>query len=161
MQQRETLRDLPDPVPALVRRLLRLRLVSRGTGSKIFSLRIAAPGPPARANDRRPGGVVARPGAPGPPLTARSPPALGADPQGLAPSQSNIGFIRCGKTCGKIEQTLQKEGSSMTPSHYEQYVDRLQDLGEQILDLVSELRADPPNFGYKDLQQITVKISRR
>lgn len=49
----------------------------------------------------------------------------------------------------------------MTPSHYEQYVDRLQDLGEQILDLVSELRADPPNFGYKDLQQITLKISRR
>ena len=34
----------------------------------------------------------------------------------------------------------------MTRYHYEQYCDRIEDLGMQMLDLVAELRADPPDF---------------
>ena len=34
----------------------------------------------------------------------------------------------------------------MTEAHYEQYLDRAEDIGQQLLDLVAEMRADPPAF---------------
>ena len=41
---------------------------------------------------------------------------------------------------------LQKEGKNMTRAHYEEYLDRAEDIGQQLLDLVAEMRADPPVF---------------
>lgn len=32
----------------------------------------------------------------------------------------------------------------MNYEHYLEYIDRMEDLGEQVLDLVAEMRADPP-----------------
>ena len=38
----------------------------------------------------------------------------------------------------------QKAGKNMDFQQYCGYIDRLEDLGQQVLDLVAEMRADPP-----------------
>lgn len=35
----------------------------------------------------------------------------------------------------------------MTQDHYQEYMERIEDLAAQLYDLAAEMRADPPQFG--------------
>ena len=35
----------------------------------------------------------------------------------------------------------------MTQEHYQEYIERMEDLAAQLFDLAAEMRADPPRFG--------------